>query len=51
VDDLDADYAELSDRGVNFESPPVLIVALKACLARDPEGNWLEFVELLNQRG
>ena len=51
VDDLDAAYGKLSDRGVNFESPPVHLFRLKACLARDPEGNWLEFVELLNQRG
>lgn len=48
VDNLDVAHAELSDRGVRFESPPVQIGSLKACLAQDPEGNWLEFVELLS---
>jgi hypothetical protein len=50
VDNLDAAHATLSDSGVNFGSPPVPIGLLKACVARDPEGNWLEFVELLNPR-
>jgi catechol 2,3-dioxygenase-like lactoylglutathione lyase family enzyme len=48
VDNLDAAHAEFSDRGVRFESPPVQIGSLKACLARDPEGNWPEFIELLS---
>ena len=48
VDNLDVAHAELSDRGVRFVSPPVQVASLKVCLAQDPEGNWLEFRELLS---
>ena len=51
VDDLDAFYADLSGRGVNFVSPPairpgaVYPMASKGCYMQDPDGNWLELLE------
>ena len=51
VDDLDAFYAELSNRGARFVSPPairpgaVYPMASKGCYMQDPDGNWLELLE------
>lgn len=46
VDNLDAVYNELCDRGVRFSAPPVALGLLKAAMSQDPEGNWLEFIEI-----
>ena len=52
VADLDAFYAEKSGRGLTFNSDPASLYAddgkllRKALYAQDPDGNWLEFVEL-----
>jgi catechol 2,3-dioxygenase-like lactoylglutathione lyase family enzyme len=50
VDDLEATYKELSARGVRFVNPPAAgdspLGPIKLCLAQDPEGNWLELIEL-----
>lgn len=52
VADLDAFYAEKAGRGLIFNSDPAALYAedgqllRKALYAQDPEGNWLEFVEL-----
>jgi len=45
VDDAEATYRRLSEGGARFVSPPVAAGASKVCLAQDPEGNWIEFVE------
>ena len=51
VDDLDSFYADLSNRGVRFVSPPairpgaVYPMASKGCYMQDPDGNWLELLE------
>ncbi len=50
VDDLESTYTELSGKGVRFVNPPATgdspMGPIKLCLAQDPEGNWLEFIEL-----
>ncbi len=50
VDDADATYRELSARGVRFVNPPASgdspLGPMKLCLGQDPEGNWLEFMEM-----
>ena len=50
VDDLEALYADLSSKGVEFVGPPVVrpdrtLYARKVCYRLDPDGNWLEFLE------
>ena len=51
VDDLDQFYTVLSSIGNRFLSPPILRpdttypMVRKLCLAQDPDGNWLEFME------
>ena len=51
VDDLDQFYTELSSKGIRFSSPPIerpnatYPMSRKMCLAQDPDGNWLEFME------
>ncbi len=51
VVDIDAEYERLRALGVTFNSPPRLVELqghpLKAVYFRDPEGNILEFQELL----
>ena len=52
VEDIDQFYAETSQRGLRFNNPPAALsdgqgkLLRKALYARDPDGNWLEFVEL-----
>ncbi len=50
VDDLDSTYRELSARGVRFVNPLASgdspMGPMKLCHGQDPEGNWLEFMEL-----
>ena len=52
VEDLDRFYAETSEKGLRFNNPPSSQlndqgkVSIKACYAQDPDGNWLEFVEV-----
>ncbi|PKB66844.1 MAG: hypothetical protein BZY81_06220 [SAR202 cluster bacterium Io17-Chloro-G4] len=52
VDDLDRFYAETSKKGLKYNSAPASQkdhqgeVTMKACYAQDPDGNWLEFVEM-----
>ena len=53
VEDLDRFYAETSQKGLKYNNPPARNrdangnVSMKACYAQDPDGNWLEFVEIL----
>ena len=53
VEDLDRFYAETSQKGLKYNNPPAGNhdangnVSMKACYAQDPDGNWLEFVEIL----
>lgn len=53
VEDLDRFYAETSQKGLKYNNPPAANydgdgnVSMKACYAQDPDGNWLEFVEIL----
>ena len=51
VQDLDEYYAAMRNRGLRFLGPPAVLeengkVLRKAAYAQDPDGNWLEFVEL-----
>ena len=52
VEDLDAFYADTREKGLQYNNPPASMfdengnLSRKACYARDPDGNWLEFVEL-----
>ena len=49
VDDLDSLYQDLAAKGVAFVNPPSVqpdaLYARKACYLKDPDGNWLEFIE------
>lgn len=47
VADLEAVYRELVSQGVSFVSPPVPGPSWKACICRDPEGNFVELVQRL----
>ena len=56
VKDLDASarfYSETSQKGLKYNNPPAgnrdanINVKMKACYAQDPDGNWLESVEIL----
>ena len=47
-------YKELSDKGIRFLTPPKVIdrpgaAPVCLCYGQDPEGNWLEFKEVLSQ--
>ena len=52
VEDIEAFYADKSQRGLTFNSEPASLfgddgkLLRKALYAQDPDGNWLEFVEL-----
>ena len=52
VDDLDKFYLETKERGLRFNNPPASLsddhghMLRKAMYAQDPDGNWLEFVQL-----
>ena len=52
VEDIDRFYEETSKKGLTYNNPPATMydengaVARKACYATDPDGNWLEFVEI-----
>jgi len=47
VDDLDAEYLRLVAEGVDFLSDVVVSGSCKVCFALDPEGNFVELVEVL----
>ncbi len=52
VENIEAFYADKSGRGLTFNSDPAALyddggqLLRKALYAQDPDGNWLEFVEL-----
>jgi catechol 2,3-dioxygenase-like lactoylglutathione lyase family enzyme len=52
VENIDQFYADKSGRGLRFNSEPASLhddsgkLLRKALYAQDPDGNWLEFVEL-----
>ena len=50
VDDAESTYRDLLAKGVRFVNPPAAgdspMGPIKLCLGQDPEGNWLEFIEL-----
>jgi catechol 2,3-dioxygenase-like lactoylglutathione lyase family enzyme len=52
VENIDQFYTEKSHRGLRFNNPPASLyddqgkLLRKALYAQDPDGNWLEFVEL-----
>ena len=52
VEDIDRFHAETSQRDLRFNNPPAALqdehgkLLRKALYAQDPDGNWLEFVEL-----
>ncbi|MCH8191183.1 MAG: VOC family protein [Chloroflexi bacterium] len=45
VDDADAAYRELTDKGVRFVSPPQDFGQVNACYFLDPDGITLELIE------
>ena len=53
VDDLDRTYAALTKAGVVFNAPPQLSPDgyAKVTFCKDPEGNFLELVEVLKKNG
>jgi|TARA_B110000263_G_C15033739_1_gene385274 lactoylglutathione lyase len=52
VEDVEKLYEETSKKGVTFNNPPASMfdeegkLLRKAAYAQDPDGNWLEFIEL-----
>ena len=52
VENIDQFYANSSQKGLTFNSDPASLfdengkLLRKALYAQDPDGNWLEFVEL-----
>ena len=51
VGNMDEYYATMSQKGLRFLGPPASLVqdgklVRKAAYAQDPDGNWLEFVEI-----
>ncbi len=52
VEDIDQFYSDKSQRGLTFNNEPASLfgddgkLLRKALYAQDPDGNWLEFVEL-----
>jgi catechol 2,3-dioxygenase-like lactoylglutathione lyase family enzyme len=52
VENIEAFYTDKSQQGLTFNSEPASLfdddgkLLRKALYARDPDGNWLEFVEL-----
>ena len=51
VENMDEYHATMSNRGLKFIGPPAALVqdgkvTRKAAYAQDPDGNWLEFVEV-----
>lgn len=51
VDDVERMYRELNGRGLRFVNPPALRQyagrgTFKVCYCQDPEGNWLELLEV-----
>ena len=52
VEDIDRFYNETKQRGLRFNNPPAALhdcqgrLSRKALYAQDPDGNWLEFVEI-----
>jgi hypothetical protein len=53
VEDIDDFYADKFQKGLRFNGEPASLhdesskLLRKALYAQDPDGNWLEFVELL----
>ena len=53
VEDMDRFYQETSRRGLTYVNPPTALtdeagnVNRKVCYSQDPDGNWLEFIEVL----
>ena len=50
VVDVEGEYARLSGAGVPFLSPPQRTPSVLTCYARDPDGNIVEFQELLSPK-
>ena len=52
VEDLDKFYQETLQKGIRYNNPPASMfdengnLSRKAAFAQDPDGNWLEFVEV-----
>ena len=47
VDDMEATFRDLTSRGAKKLNPPVEVVpGRKVCYLQDPEGNWIELMEL-----
>jgi catechol 2,3-dioxygenase-like lactoylglutathione lyase family enzyme len=48
VTDIDAEYARLIAAGVEFTTEPVTVFGVRTTYARDPDGNIIEFQEVLD---
>lgn len=51
VDDVMAEYQRLLAAGVEFVSEPQSAYGMKTVYGKDPDGNIVEFIEILNQKG
>ena len=52
VENIEQLYDDLGQKGMQFINPPASLtednrVVRKALYAQDPDGNWLEFVEMM----
>ncbi|MBW2091472.1 MAG: VOC family protein, partial [Deltaproteobacteria bacterium] len=48
VKDMDSEYKRLKAAGMRFHCPPLDLPSAKVTYGRDPDGNIIEFLELLN---
>lgn len=48
VVDVDAEYERLLAAGVKFNTPPLTVFGVRTTYAEDPDGNVLEFQEILD---
>ena len=47
MDDIEAVYRRLSENGARIINPPAVIAPGRvACYLADPDGNWVELMEL-----
>ena len=50
VEDIDAEYSRLNKAGMSFHCPPQKNGAMNVTYGRDPDGNVIELMEVLNTK-
>ncbi|MGV8872812.1 MAG: VOC family protein [Rhodococcus sp. (in: high G+C Gram-positive bacteria)] len=48
IEDVDAEYERLKAAGVEFTTPPITVFGVRTTYGKDPDGNILEFQEVLD---